>query len=143
MNWREALLARLLDIKPASVCALDETARQLACSVLPATPVRMHDAPADAPSALALGVDALNGLDVQRAQQLISRTRLYLAPRILLVVPSASTLDEAMLRALGFTLIATDPTDGTRVHDYDLDTYKPVPDWLNSRFWANPERWDA
>jgi len=142
MNWRDLLQARLLEIQPASVCALDEAARQLACSALPATPVRMHDAQADTPCALALGVDALNGLDVQRAQQLISRTRLYLAPRMLLVMRPEGALDEAMFRALGFKLYATDTTDGTRIHEYDLDTYKTVPDWLNARFWANPERWE-
>lgn len=25
---------------------------------------------------------------------------------------------------------------------YDIRTYKSVPDWLNPRFWANPEQWD-
>jgi hypothetical protein len=29
-----------------------------------------------------------------------------------------------------------------RIHYYDLDTYKSVPDWLNNRYWANPERWE-
>ena len=33
-------------------------------------------------------------------------------------------------------------TLGLRIHYYDLDTYKTVPDWLNARFWANPERWE-
>lgn len=25
---------------------------------------------------------------------------------------------------------------------YDIRTYKAVPDWLNPRFWANPENWN-
>lgn len=25
---------------------------------------------------------------------------------------------------------------------FDIKTYKAVPDWLNSRFWANPENWN-
>ncbi|MHB1145827.1 MAG: DUF6231 family protein [Thiobacillus sp.] len=142
MTWRDHLRTRLLDIRPASVCALDAAARQLSGDVLPDTPICAHSPLPDTPCALALGIDALNGLNAQQAEHLISQTRLYVAPRILLVVSSGCVLDEAMFRALGFTLSATDPTDGTRIHDYDLDTYKPVPDWLNPRFWANPERWE-
>jgi len=141
MSWRAQLEARLRDIRPDSVCALDAAAQQLAGEVLPDTPVRTHDPLPDSPCALALGIDALNGLNAQQAEHLISQTRLYVAPRILLVVQSGCVLDEAMFRALGFTLYATDAADGTRIHDYDLDTYKTVPDWLNPRFWAHPERW--
>ncbi len=142
MNWREHLRTRLLDLRPESVCALDAAAVQLAGDVLPGTPIRPPDPRPDSPCALALGIDALKGLDAVQAEQLISRTRLYLAPRILLAVPSGCVLDEAMFRALGFSLDATDAAAGLRIHYYDLDTYKTVPDWLNARFWANPERWE-
>jgi hypothetical protein len=142
MNWREHLQTRLLAIRPASVCALDDAARQLAGEALPGTPVHMPDRLPDSPCALALGIDALNGLDAQQAEHLISRTRLYVAPHILLVASSGCALDEATFRALGFTLSATDPAAGLRIHAFDLDTYKTVPDWLNPRFWANPERWE-
>ena len=142
MTWRDHLRTRLLEIQPESVCALDAAARQLAGEVLHETPVRMHDPQPDAPCALALGIDVLNGLNAAQAQHLISQTRLYVAPRILLVVQSGCVLDEAMFRALGFTLSATDAAAGLRIHYYDLDTYKTVPDWLNPRFWANPERWE-
>ncbi len=134
--------ARLLEIRPDSVCALDDAAHRLAAEVLPGTPLRRPDDAAGSPCALALGVDALNGLDAQQAEQLIGRTRLYLAPRLLLAAPAAGPLDEASFRALGFTLSAADPAAQVRIHYYDLDTYKPVPDWLNARFWANPERWE-
>ena len=142
MSWREHLRTRLLDLQPESVCALDAAAGQLAGDVLPGTPIRPPDPRPDSPCALALGIDALNGLDAAQAQHLISRTRLYLAPRILLAVPSGCVLDEAMFRALGFSLAATDAAAGLRIHYYDLDTYKTVPDWLNARFWANAERWE-
>ncbi|WP_296753559.1 DUF6231 family protein [Thiobacillus sp.] len=141
MNWRDHLQARLLEMRPASVYALDEAARQMTSRVLPDTPVRAPGNPPDSLYALALGIDALNGLNVQQAQHLINQIRLYIAPRILLAVPSDCVLDEAMFRALGFTLSATDPTQNRHIHYYDLDTYKTVPDWLNSRYWAHPERW--
>ena len=143
MTWRDHLRTRLLDIQPASVCALDAAARQLAGDTLPDTPVRTHDSLPDSPCALALGIDALNGLNPEQARHLISRTRLYVAPRLLLVVPSDCALDEAAFLALGFTLSATDAAADLRIHDYDLDTYKTVPDWLNARFWAHPERWES
>ena len=142
MNWRDHLQGRLLDIRPASVCALDAAALQLAGDVLPDTPVRAHDRLPDTPCALALGIDALKGLDAQQARNLIHRARLYIAPRILLAVPSDCALDGDMFIALGFALAATDTTANVRIHEYDLDTYKTVPDWLNARFWANPERWE-
>lgn len=142
MNWRDHLQARLLEIRPDCVCALDAAAHRLADSVLPGTPVRMPDAPPGQPCALALGVDALDGLDAQQARHLISRVRLYAAPRILIAASPGCALDEAAFRALGFTLSGTDTADNVRVYYYDLDTYKSVPDWLNARFWANPERWE-
>jgi len=142
MNWRDILQARLLELQPASVVALDESARRLANSVLRDTPIRMHDMLPDAPCALALGIDALDGLNARQALHLISRTRLYAAPRILLAVPMACVLDEEAFRALGFMLSATDPAEGMCVYYYDLDTYKSVPDWLNDRYWAHPERWE-
>ena len=142
MNWRDHLRARLLEIQPESVCALDHAARRLAGEVLPDTPVRKLDPLPDAPCTLAFGIDVLNGLNAAQAQHLISRTRLYVAPRILLVAQSGCVLDEAAFRALGFTLSATDPAADLRIHYYDLDTYKTVPDWLNNRYWANPERWE-
>lgn len=141
MNWRESLQIRLLEIQPKSVCALDAAAHRLVAEVLPATPAhRQENAPGPA-CALALGIDALNGLDAQQAQHLISQTRLYVAPRILLAVRENCALDAAMFRALGFTLSATDAAENLRIYDYDLATYKTVPDWLNARFWAHPERW--
>lgn len=141
MNWRDLLQARLLEIQPESVCALDAAAQQLAAEVLPATAVRLLENAPGPTCALALGIDALNGLDARQAQHLISQTRLYVAPRILLAVRQSCALDEATFRALGFTLAATDAAESLRIYDYDLATYKSVPDWLNARFWAHPERW--
>ena len=141
MNWRDHLRTRLLEIRPESVCALDEQAQQLAANALPDTPVHMHGNSQGQTCALALGIDALNGLDELQAQHLISQTRLYVAPRILLVVQQSCALDAAAFRALGFTLSATDTTENVRIYHYDLATYKTVPDWLNARYWAHPERW--
>ncbi len=42
------------------------------------------------------------------------------------------------LRALGFSLIQQEANWGMFFH---IAEYKPVPDWLNPRHWAHPERW--
>jgi hypothetical protein len=140
MNWSDRLRTRLLEIQPKSVCALDAQAHQLAVQMLPGASVRMYEEGPQQTCALALGIDALNGLDAAQAQHLISQTRLYIAPRILLVVQQNCALDEATFRALGFTLSAADTMEDRRLYDYDLATYKTVPDWLNARYWAHPDR---
>lgn len=142
MDWRAHLQARLREIQPPSVCALDETARALARSTLQTASICIVDSMPASPCALALGIDVLNGLDAQQAQQLIGRIRLYAASHLLLAVPSDCALDEDAFRALGFVLAARDESASRRLHEYDLDTYKTVPDWLNARFWAHPERWE-
>jgi hypothetical protein len=141
MYWREQLRVRLRDIQPASVHALDESARVFAIEALPDRPEQEPGA-AQPACALALGIDALAGLDAQHARHLISQTRLYVAPRILLAAWPDCPLDEAAFRALGFTLSCHDRAADMRVFTYDLDTYKTVPDWLNARYWAHPERWE-
>ncbi len=142
MNWRDSLRTRLLAIRPDSVYALDAAAHQLARDLLPDIPVLAPEHPPGQPCALALGIDVLNGLDAQQAQHLISRVRLYVAPRLLIAAPPGCALDDAAFRALGFTQSTAEPADDMRFYYYDLDTYKMVPDWLNARFWANPERWE-
>ena len=142
MRWRDHLRTRLLEIRPDSVCALDTAAHQLARGVLHDTPVHTSENPPGHPCALALGIDALNGLAAQQAEHLISQARLYIAPRILIAAQPGCALDDATFRALGFTESTIAPAEDVRVYFYDIDTYKTVPDWLNARFWANPERWE-
>ena len=45
------------------------------------------------------------------------------------------------LRPLGFLPLKR-YADGVSLHYFDVYDYKLLPDWLNSRFWANPEMWD-
>jgi hypothetical protein len=141
-DWRALLLARLSDAHPAGVCALDDDAYAFAVAALPGGTVTPPGTQAAEACALALGIGALDGLDARAAEALIHRTRLYVAPRLLLVAHADCALDEAAFLALGFDLAAHDTAHHVRLHAFDLDTYKTVPDWLNARFWANPERWE-
>jgi len=138
MDWRAYLAARLAALRPARLGALDDEARAFAAAHLPGVPILASDAPA----ALALGIAALDRLDAEAARHLIHRVRLYVAPRLLLAARADGPLDDDAFRALGFECELRDPADGTRIQAYDLATYKPVPDWLNARFWAHPERWE-
>lgn len=142
MDWRGHLEHMLREAKPASVCALDAAASELALGALPHLPVLPYREPEAPRCSLALGVDALNGLAASAIEQLISRVRTYSASRLLLVAQAGCALDEAGFRALGFVVSLVDSAQDLRIYDYDLDTYKSVPDWLNSRFWAHPERWE-
>ncbi|MHB1353861.1 MAG: DUF6231 family protein [Thiobacillus sp.] len=142
MNWRAHIEALLRAAKPASVCALDASAFELAAAALPDLTIQRYHEPDPPRCGVALGVDALNGLAASAIEQLIGRIRTYSAPRLLLVAQPACALDDAGFRALGFVVSRVDADAGTRVYDYDLDTYKSVPDWLNARFWAHPERWE-
>lgn len=46
--------------------------------------------------------------------------------------------------SFGFRRVLECIEDGRHhvVHEYRLAEYKSPPDWLNSRFWANPERFE-
>lgn len=138
MDWHAHLAVRLAALRPARLCALDDEARAFAAAHLPGVPILA----AGAPAALALGIAALDRLDAGAARHLIHRVRLYVAPRLLLAARADGPLDDDAFRALGFECELRDPADGTRIQAYDLATYKPVPDWLNARFWAHPERWE-
>ena len=82
-------------------------------------------------------------LDAREARQLIAVLRDLLARQMLVFVPE-SLLDEAALLGLGLTRQARYDIDGEawQAWSYDIRTYKSVPDWLNPRFWANPENWN-
>lgn len=45
------------------------------------------------------------------------------------------------LQKLGFKLLDW-YADKDALFYFDLFDYKQLPDWLNNRYWANPERWE-
>ena len=52
--------------------------------------------------------------------------------------------DEKLLRSLGLTQLIDKTVHGAdfALWQFNILTYKHVPDWFNSKFWANPENWD-
>ncbi len=66
----------------------------------------------------------------------LTHLRDLLAKRVLVV---ACGDQSAGLRALGFNMIEN--IEGWELWQFNILEYKQIPDWLNSRHWANPENW--
>ncbi len=76
--------------------------------------------------------------------QVIAKCRDLLAKKVLVECPTDFPLQESDLLSLGFYRCAmTDSETGATVfYIFDIKHYKPTPDWLNPKFWANPQMWD-
>ncbi|WP_407304359.1 DUF6231 family protein [Acinetobacter sp.] len=88
-------------------------------------------------------LDSSELLDISNVQksQLLVKLRDLMAKRIVVV---SQLQDEKLLRALGFTQLI-DKTQHDRnfaLWQFNILTYKHIPDWFNSKFWANPENWN-
>ena len=77
---------------------------------------------------------------MQKAQVLV-KLRDLMAKRI---VVAAQLDNEKLLRSLGFTRLLEHSQQAADFEfwQFNILTYKQVPDWLNARFWANPENWN-
>jgi hypothetical protein len=82
-------------------------------------------------------------LEPREARRLIAALRDLLARQLLLFVPE-KLLDDTTLLGLALTRQARFDVEGEhwQAWSYDIRTYKSVPDWLNPKFWANPENWN-
>ena len=142
MNGRDTLAEALRGVAPDAICVLDAGALQVAGELLPETPLKLCDATsANAPAQLALLKDALHALDPTQARALLARVRDFVAPRIIVIADAHCALSRLDFLALGYETLAADEAEKVTLYQLDFATYKQVPDWLNARFWANPERW--
>ena len=80
-------------------------------------------------------------INEQQTVQMLVKLRDLMAKRIVVV---SQLQDEQMLRSLGFTQLIDKTThdQGFALWQFNILTYKHVPDWFNSKFWANPENWN-
>jgi len=99
----------------------------------------------------AIVANSVEHIDKASAEHLLARLRDIQAKRLLIVVPigtqwenHTSYWEETDLIALGFILKANITVHEKSVHVYafDIATYKTTPDWLNHKYWANPDLWD-
>ena len=88
-----------------------------------------------------LDTEDMLALSEQQKTQILVKLRDLLVKRIVVV---SKLQDEQLLRALGFTQLIdkTSHDSDFALWQFNILTYKHIPDWFNSKFWANPENWD-
>ncbi|MBO9471586.1 hypothetical protein J7355_15960 [Endozoicomonas sp. G2_2] len=100
---------------------------------------------------LAVVIHTLERLSPEAGKRLLGRLRNVLAQSIVAGVRARSddTDDHTTwcisdFIAMGFRQCRTSAqlAGGWSVYRYDIHDYKTTPDWLSSRYWANPKRWD-
>lgn len=93
----------------------------------------------------------LEHMDKTRAGQLIAMLRDVYSKRLYLLLPGEATQTQqsthwahSELIALGLSLVDNDQPNSTqlRLYRFDIVNYKQTPDWLNPKYWANPQRWE-
>ena len=143
MNWQAILGAAFQRIASPQIVALDLAALEVAETLLPDACVQLSaaDTALEAPADAALVIDALNDLDAAQARTLLAHVRNFIAPRIFVVATARCALDRLAFLAIGYDVLGVDEIDNSVIYHFDLNTYKQVPDWLNARHWAHPERW--
>jgi len=91
-----------------------------------------------------LALLVLHAEDREQAMPLIAALRDLYARRLLLFLPPAAfEWKSETLIGLGLSLMANYELEGEawQAWGFDIRSYKSVPDWLNPRYWANPENW--
>ena len=101
--------------------------------------------PPEARVPLVLLPDTLSALDITTGQQLLGGLRDRWGDEVLILHRRDDerwTLNDFL--ALGFRHDpeAEEAAPDHAVYRTSLYDYKLTPDWLNARFWANPEMWD-
>lgn len=85
----------------------------------------------------------LEALEQRRGEQLLAGLRDLHARRVLLRLQRAGRWRHADVMAFGFTRLADLPGEPpVSYYGFDLYSYKVTPDWLNAKYWANPELFD-
>lgn len=94
---------------------------------------------------LAIISDLTETLPLQAGQQWLGYLRNLHAPHIILISEPVLAQQQGWqfhdYLAMGLHHIAG-TSDGLQVFSYAIENYQPKRDWLNSRFWANPENYD-
>lgn len=98
-----------------------------------------------APIDLAVVSHLTESLAKPEAQQWLGKIKNQYAPHVILISHPELAAEKGWqltdYLALGFKHIAG-TEDGLQVFSYAIENYQPKRDWLNSRFWANPEMYD-
>ncbi|WOE31925.1 MULTISPECIES: DUF6231 family protein [unclassified Acinetobacter] len=80
-------------------------------------------------------------LGVAEKSQCLVKLRDLWVKRIIVI---GADHEDQLLKALGFTSLLNHEQNMQHFNlwQFNILTYKQVPDWLNAKFWANPENWN-
>ena len=149
-NALDQLISAALEGRPRTALLLggqDQEAAQALCEALQAAGCKVRQLQADQLQQAERGTaqaDLAVSLNLMRdgpdnADEALARLRDQLARRVLVLeAPDPRNAEE--LTALGFNVLAREPL---LLAAFDLYDYKQRPDWLNAKYWANPELWDV
>lgn len=93
----------------------------------------------------------LENMPKSEAEQLVARLRDLHSVHLIIVLPIGegwpnhiSYWQKTDMLGLGFSQVAEFQYQQHTVHIYafDIASYKTTPEWLNSKYWANPEMFD-
>lgn len=140
MTIQERILLELNRLQPARLLTTDALARELIQVYLAKHPecVIFESVLESTNFALAAGI--LNNMDKQSAIQLLGQL-IRQSPIVLVVTCENHPLDFNDFLSLGMHRLVEADSEGRALYGFDLRNYKTVPDWLNAKYWAHPERW--
>lgn len=109
------------------------------------TPFNQQQLQTLAPVDLAVISHLTESLDKAMAQQWLGMIKNRYAPHVLLISHPDIAKNQGWMftdyLAMGFRHIGG-TEDGLQIFSYAIENYQPKRDWLNSRFWANPDMYD-
>ena len=110
-----------------------------------ATPFSQQQLAEIEPIDVAVVSQLVESMPKTQAQQWLGLMRNLYAPHVVLICEPklAQQQDWALsdFLAMGLKHLAGS-SEGLQVYSYAIENYQPKRDWLNSRFWANPENYD-
>ncbi|MGI8739448.1 MAG: DUF6231 family protein [Gammaproteobacteria bacterium] len=161
MDWRADIIGIVERLRPGSILGVmpaDEPLRAELTRRTPGADCRfvsaaelLHEDFAIARSRLAIVTGVMEQLNKRDAGQLIARLRDLHAEVTYATVAIGATWPQSIshwrneeLIAYGLRQVRHYTIEGKplNLYHYDIYDYKLTPDWLNSRYWANPERWE-
>lgn len=140
MTVAEFILQELAHRQPETILALDALAGKWARFHLTNHAGRLVETGSAQVVSLALIGNALDNLQKPDALTLLGGL-IRLAPFVLVAAKENQPLDFNDYLSLGMQRWHGPDESGVVVYGFDLYTYKTVPDWLNSKYWAHPELW--
>lgn len=138
MRIEDRILAELQQRKPARLLAEGVAALTLARDHLADHAGCVLAAPAGTADVAIAFLDAHG--DKDKAFALIGLLK-QKAPAVLIAANDSAPLGFNDYLSLGMQRLAEADDAGRALYLFDLHTYKPAPDWLNSKYWAHPELW--